>query len=1545
MRTLNVRRLVVLLVVIGVLAGSTHLLHSFQIQRKSSTFKIQARDAWEKSKTAEDDNSRREYQERALTMMRNYLVFEPDDLEARQDRGMWLVETGSFRPAAPILEEVVRSLERQTPQDLPRLQTVRRSLAEAYNRTGRWIDALDHLKILNQELPDDVDILASTGRCLVALGREDGEEGAIAKFSQAVKKDPKRVDLYYCKAMALLYPKISHPLESRQPEAEKCMAEMIAYWDSPPPSRLGNSPSEAARRADKGQSATAHHTYALWLDDLDKHAEALKQSEKTLELVPDHPGALYLVGKSELALGLSYMLSKNGLGGRGVNGADGLIAKAEASARRGIEVSPKNAAMYMLLADVHIAQNQRDKAIEVLKRGVDAMPTAAEKANILWNLANLYLDGRSRDDAPPVRVDGIIHLNGRQEIAAAVDCMNRMRGYLPPEKMAFLDARLLYANDNWKEALEGFEKVRPSLRESPRVMKDLDYWTGYCYVQQGNPDQAKVAYHFALTWDKYFFKARDGIAQIYISNGEYRNAALEYSEVLKGDPRNFDAVLALGRTLVNWNLHRTSGQNWDQVDAVLARAQQLNPRDGRVLQLKAEMLAAQGKTKEAEWWLEQIHLENPNSAEGWVAKANLAARQGRIDQARQILEEAKAKLGDQVVLRLAQSVFFVREMGVEAGPEIEKLAGGADAFSRDEKTRLWNGLVKNLLDIREYDRAKQICKQIARAQPTDAMIRYRLLELALATHNARDPVASLAELDGVLNELDHIAGRGPLWLYGKAVRLMLESGGEKTELLDEAMKYADLAQKARLNWSRPDVLKGEICRQQHKDEDALHYYLQASINGDQDPEFIRLLLRMLFERQRYREADQVIRNLENNQAVVDADIKSTEAQIFNRYGSFDKALESTRSAFDSKSGDYREHVLHGQLLAHLARRAQQEGHAEKMPKIIEEGEKSLLRACAIARNAPEARVVLVQFLVATNQLDKARKAARDAEDMIQSYPLALAYIYEAVGQPQDARRNYEKAVRTNPDSPRSVRMLAEFYIRNHEMKLANPLIDRLLSSGMQASESDLAAARRMKADSLSKEGYPKLKEALELVDRNLVSPQAAIEDKRLKIRLLVSDLRQARGSDVLELSKSIVETGGAEPEPEDRLTLARLYLARGNWKGCQEQMQKLVNGSQSNPRFVSEYVRMLIDHDELQDAEILLEQLGRVSKPTQTVSLQAELLFRKKEWARVPDLLADYVRQATTNAGQKSPDEELARMLLAAQLLEDLGGRLTAHKERALSQRYFDAAAHWYEAYSAKRKQSELVLAAFYARHGKLSAALELLTRSGASAPPRDLFYAAATIIRREDIKPQDLLVVEKVLAARPTTKDKSSVPVLNALIVLRIAQGKFAEAEDLCRQILAQDPNSYLACNNLAVLLALSPDSARAAGGAKLDEALALVNRAIDLAGPLPLLLDSRAVVRMARKEAQAALEDLASITAGSSSTSNGEIGKPADKGITDKIDPVWLYHKARALFLAGQFDESASTMEEARNKGLDRSLVDPPERPLFDQLQEQLVKHEDQP
>ena len=76
----------------------------------------------------------------------------------------------------------------------------------------------------------------------------------------------------------------------------------------------------------------------------------------------------------------------------------------------------------------------------------------------------------------------------------------------------------------------------------------------------------------------------------------------------------------------------------------------------------------------------------------------------------------------------------------------------------------------------------------------------------------------------------------------------------------------------------------------------------------------------------------------------------------------------------------------------------------------------------------------------------------------------------------------------------------------------------------------------------------------------------------------------------------------------------------------------------------------------------------------------------------------------------------------------------------------------------------------------------------------------------------------------------------VSRLAALRIVQGDYAAAEALYRQVLMRDPQDVTTLNNLAFLLGLNSNKAA--------EGLRLINRAIDLAGKAPELLDTRAII-----------------------------------------------------------------------------------------------------
>ena len=88
------------------------------------------------------------------------------------------------------------------------------------------------------------------------------------------------------------------------------------------------------------------------------------------------------------------------------------------------------------------------------------------------------------------------------------------------------------------------------------------------------------------------------------------------------------------------------------------------------------------------------------------------------------------------------------------------------------------------------------------------------------------------------------------------------------------------------------------------------------------------------------------------------------------------------------------------------------------------------------------------------------------------------------------------------------------------------------------------------------------------------------------------------------------------------------------------------------------------------------------------------------------------------------------------------------------------------------------------------------------------------------------------------------------AMAHMKTNHEQYDEAEDFYREIIKNNSGNSAAMNNLGVLLA--------AQGQNLDESLKLVNRAIELAGPVSTMLDSRASVYLALKRPKKALADM---------------------------------------------------------------------------------------
>jgi Tfp pilus assembly protein PilF len=161
--------------------------------------------------------------------------------------------------------------------------------------------------------------------------------------------------------------------------------------------------------------------------------------------------------------------------------------------------------------------------------------------------------------------------------------------------------------------------------------------------------------------------------------------------------------------------------------------------------------------------------------------------------------------------------------------------------------------------------------------------------------------------------------------------------------------------------------------------------------------------------------------------------------------------------------------------------------------------------------------------------------------------------------------------------------------------------------------------------------------------------------------------------------------------------------------------------------------------------------------------------------------------------------------------------------------------------------------------------------------------------------------------------KRPEAAGLLPKLAAIRLRQGRFDEAEALFRRTLASDSENPQALNDLAWMLTQREPS-------KHQEALELINRAIEVAGENPALLDTRAVIFLQMKQPDRALADLGRALA----------LRPSSRAS--------YFHMARAHLMARNEAESRKALQRAEELGLKPETVDPLERESYQKLRQEL-------
>jgi Flp pilus assembly protein TadD len=212
-------------------------------------------------------------------------------------------------------------------------------------------------------------------------------------------------------------------------------------------------------------------------------------------------------------------------------------------------------------------------------------------------------------------------------------------------------------------------------------------------------------------------------------------------------------------------------------------------------------------------------------------------------------------------------------------------------------------------------------------------------------------------------------------------------------------------------------------------------------------------------------------------------------------------------------------------------------------------------------------------------------------------------------------------------------------------------------------------------------------------------------------------------------------------------------------------------------------------------------------------------------------------------------------------------------------------------------------------QQGKVGEAVQLCIDAIATDPSPPAAALLASILASHQANSEDQERAEPHL--REVLRVHADDPQVNlAIATLRFTQGRAGEAVELYKKVLDQQPSNVVVLNNLAAILGEQPGMS--------SEALGYIERAIELAGSDPNLLDTKAMILFHSGSPENAIPLLEEVTA-----------RPA-------ADPRFHFHLAAAYLAVGKHEEARVAFAKSRPDQLEARLhiLTNRDRDLFRQL-----------
>ncbi|MBX7169113.1 MAG: tetratricopeptide repeat protein [Pirellulales bacterium] len=1386
--------------------------------------------------------------EDAYEYYRRYLKQVPNSPQAACSLALVAADLADSTPTREMKAVAYNALEYALRLDASRTD-VRERLVKYTMMIGRFSDAIDHLTIL---LTPYCEYPVDDNKVMTAQLTQDVTEAAEDKKAEMLEKVARYENDW---ATALF-------ATGNDAEADQVFRFSIEHAPKQFETYLAYSTllREKMRRPEDADAIISKlveqnpDSFKAWLakaqydDRLGRFEDALKDVQKALELAPDEADSLLLHGR---------LLRQSGE-----------FDAAEKDLLHCLELHPGDVRVYQQLASLYQQHDQPARAMEYVDAGIKRIPNSIE-------LLMLKTDFQIND----------LDKEGAQKT------MEKLRKLRPvAEQLDYLNARLLMLDGDHIKASQILESIRPLLTRNKDLRVHVNFLLARCYDRLGQRDLMADAYQRVLDDDP-----KNTAAEL----------ALRYEKLrLSNDPSELDPAEMAARgvaltepTLFQIELSKQLGlpeaeQSWEGCQAIVdnfrKRVEALPDGEDKdrqsvlVRMLNAELLSYQGKVNEAMEIVRGEIARDPKEASFWLALSAHADRADPENGMLKILDEAEAAIGQNVLLLQMRLNRVARSRDEQAVKNLLALEPKVLEFKDPQDlTVLLGSMAELLFAMGNYPDAQRIFGIADEKAPTpDLRIRLRRFDLAYAARNEEDMLKLMESIANLMGK------ESAEYYYASASRIvsMIDAGKMDSTNVPEAREYVKKAHDLRPRWGALARLDAQLDEIEGNIESAVANYEKGIELGEVTRGYVIRLMTLYYTRGEYEKASQLMDSLRLNDR--DDALGQFAARIAYAKGDLETALKLQQGTCEhSKSAE--DFLFLGQLY---------EQHNKEGD--IAAAEVAYRKAAELAQQSPRVWTTLVGFLIRNNRV-------KDAEDVVAELPqrleevrvhLVLAACWEMLGKADDAESEYTKQLNQDPQSFAAERNLAAFLIRANKRAEAVDHLNAILARQDQAKVSDqphLVFARQTLAKLLSATGnYQELKRGLELIDQNARGGVLPVDDVMLKATLLGTRVDRTSRLQAIQLLEDLLRSrpgGVGSATPGEHFLLATLYDKEDSeeaWAKARDHMVSALTDNQENLLYLQTFIKMLIKRNVLNEAEAWMKKLEAVAPKTDfLVDCQARFLAASNK----PEEALALIKDAVPDPIPALP-EEINRVLGASRLLEELKIADYQPAEQQLMR------------YLTQRPEDVLFLAAFYGRRHNIDKAMEVCERAMANRTALEVSQTALLALRQclDVAKPEHYekaeVWVQKALADVP-----NDVRCELMQADLRDLQGNYAEAARLYEEILKRDDlgegTRITAQNNLAYIKAVKFNDTK--------EALALINKALEIGGPMAELLDTKAIVLMGLGDVEQALRLL------------------TESLMDTPTDPVKLFHLARAYVKASDLEMAQEKLELARKNGLDLKML----------------------